>query len=83
MSFKMPRADEIAKVVQESLQTYLEWHICETYGVLRVEDLSFTEAQELMAEYFNQKSMDLNSMLAVVLRNIIRSWELANGKGIL
>lgn len=83
MSYKMPRADEMAKVVQDSLQTYLEWHICETYGVLRVEDLSIAEAQELMSEYFNQKSMDLNSMMAVILRNIIRSWELANGKGIL
>jgi hypothetical protein len=83
MSFNMPKSEEIAKVVREAIENHISWHICETYGVTKVQDLTFTEIQEVMSEYFNQKSVDLNSVMSSILRDIIRTWEHANGRGII
>lgn len=83
MSFKLPSPNDMGNVVRDSLHHYLEWHICEHYGVLRVDDLTVTEIQEVMAEYFNQKSARLDSMVAEALRIAIGNWEASNGKGIL
>ena len=83
MSFKLPSPNDMGTVVRDSLHHYLEWHICEHYGVHRVDDLTLTEIQEVMAEYFNQKSARLDSMVAEALRIAIGNWEASNGKGIL
>lgn len=83
MSFKLPSPNDMGNVVRDSLHTYLEWHICEHYEVHRIEDLSVTEIQEVMAEYFNQKSARLDSMIAEALKMAIGNWESSNGKGIL
>jgi hypothetical protein len=56
MSFKLPSPNDMGNVVRDSLHQYLEWHICEHYGVHRIDDLTVTEITEVMAEYFNQKS---------------------------
>lgn len=83
MSFKLPSPNDMGTVVRDSLHHYLEWHICEHYGVHRIDDLNLTEIQEVMAEYFNQKSARLDSMVAEALRIAIGNWEASNGKGIL
>ena len=83
MRYKLPKADEMSKAVQDALESYITWHICECYGVHRVQDLTVTEMQGVMAEYFDQKSMSLDSIISNVLRNIINTWESANGKNIL
>jgi hypothetical protein len=83
MSFKLPSPNDMGTVVRDSLHHYLEWHICEHYGVHRVDDLTVTEIQEVMAEYFNQKSARIDSMVAEALRVAIGNWEASNGKGIL
>lgn len=83
MSFKLPSPNDMGNVVRDSLHHYLEWNICEHYGVHRVEDLTVTEIQEVMAEYFNQKSARLDSIVAEALRIAIGNWEASNGKGIL
>jgi HD superfamily phosphohydrolase len=83
MKFELPRADEMSQVVRNAMQSYLEWHICETFGVHKVEDLTYTEIQSVMSEYFNQKSMNLGSMISLVLKDIITKWEEQNGRGIL
>ena len=83
MSFKLPSPNDMGNVVRDSLHHYLEWHICEHYEVHRIEDLSVTEIQEVMAEYFNQKSARLDSMIAEALKMSIGNWESSNGKGIL
>lgn len=83
MSFKLPSPNDMGNVVRDSLHRYLEWHICEYYGVHRIDDLTVTQIQEVMAEYFNQKSARLDSMIAEALRISIGNWEASNGKGIL
>ena len=83
MSFKLPNPNDMGNAVRDSLHHYLEWHICEYYGVHRIDDLTVTEITEVMAEYFNQKSARLDSMIAEALRMAIGNWESSNGKGIL
>ena len=43
MSFKLPSPNDMGNVVRDSLHHYLEWHICEHYGVHRIDDLTVTE----------------------------------------
>ena len=83
MNFKLPSPNDMGNVVRHYLHQYLEWHICEHYGVHRIGDLTVTEITEVMAEYFNQKSERLDSMVAQALRIAIGNWEASNGKGIL
>ena len=58
-------------------------HICEHYGVHRIDDLTVTEITEVMAEYFNQKSARLDLMVAEALRSRLETGRASNGKGIL
>lgn len=48
MRYKLPKADEMSKAVQDALESYITWHICECYGVHRVQDLTVTEMQGVM-----------------------------------
>jgi hypothetical protein len=69
MNFKLPSPNDMGNVVRHSLH--------------RIGDLTVTEITEVMAEYFNQKSERLDSMVAQALRIAIGNWEASNGKGIL
>lgn len=82
MSYVLPSKKDLNDLIQRSLSTYIEGHVLDYYAVDYVEDLSIDQIREVLAVYFNEKSVHLESPIVTSLYYILMIWQSENGKNI-
>lgn len=82
MSYVLPSKKDLNDLIQRSLSTYIESHVLDYYAVDYVEDLSIDQIREVLAVYFNEKSVHLESPIVTSLYYILMIWQSENGKNI-
>lgn len=82
MSYVLPSKKDLNDLIQRSLSTYIEEHVLNYYAVNYVEELSLDQIREVLAVYFNEKSVHLESPIATSLYYILMIWQSENGQNI-
>lgn len=82
MSYVLPSKKDLNDLIQRSLSTYIEGHVLNYYAVDYVEELSFDQIREVLAVYFNEKSVHLESPIVTSLYHILMIWQSENGQNI-
>jgi hypothetical protein len=83
MSYVLPSKKDLNDLIQRSLSTYIEEHVLNYYAVNYVEELSLDQIREVLAVYFNEKSLHLESPIVTSLYYILMIWQSENGQNIL
>jgi len=83
MSYVLPSKKDLNDLIQRSLSTYIEEHVLNYYAVDYVEELSLDQIREVLAVYFNEKSVQLESPIVTSLYYILMIWQSENGQNIL
>lgn len=83
MSYVLPSKKDLNDLIQRSLSTYIEGHVLNYYAVDYVEELSLDQIREVLAVYFNEKSLHLESPIVTSLYYILMIWQSENGQNIL
>jgi hypothetical protein len=83
MSYVLPSKQDLNDLIQRSLSTYIEGHVLNYYAVDYVEELSLDQIREVLAAYFNEKSLHLESPIVTSLYYILMIWQSENGQNIL
>jgi len=83
MSYVLPSKKDLNDLIQRSLSIYIEGHILNYYAVDYVEELSLDQIREVLAVYFNEKSLHLESPIVTSLYYILMIWQSENGQNIL
>ena len=83
MSYVLPSKKDLNDLIQRSLSTYIEGHILNYYAVNYVEELSLDQIREVLAVYFNEKSLHLESPIVTSLYYVLMIWQSENGQNIL
>lgn len=83
MSYVLPSKKDLNDLIQRSLSTYIEDHVLNYYAVDYVEELSLDQIREVLAAYFNEKSLHLESPIVTSLYYILMIWQSENGQNIL
>lgn len=83
MSYVLPSKKDLNDLIQRSLSTYIEGHVLNYYAVDYVEELSLDQIREVLAAYFNEKSLHLESPIVTSLYYILMIWQSENGQNIL
>lgn len=82
MSYVLPSKKDLNDLIQRSLSTYIEEHVLNYYAVNYVEELSLDQIREVLAVYFNEKSVHLESPIVTSLYYILMIWQSENGQNI-
>ena len=82
MSYVLPSKKDLNDLIQRSLSTYIEEHVLNYYAVDYVEELSLDQVREVLAVYFNEKSLHLESPIVTSLHYILMIWQSENGQNI-
>lgn len=82
MSYVLPSKQDLNDLIQRSLSTYIEEHVLNYYAVNYVEELSLDQIREVLAAYFNEKSLHLESPIVTSLYHILTIWQSENGQNI-
>ena len=82
MSYVLPSKKDLNDMIQRSLSTYIEEHVLNYYAVNYVEELSLDQIREVLAVYFNEKSVHLESPIVTSLYYILMIWQSENGQNI-
>lgn len=83
MSYVLPSKKDLNDLIQRSLSTYIEEHVLNYYAVDYVEELSLDQIREVLAVYFNEKSVQLESPIVTSLYYTLMIWQSENGQNIL
>ena len=83
MSYVLPSKKDLNDLIQRSLTSYIEEHVLNYYAVNYVEELSLDQIREVLAVYFNEKSLHLESPIVTSLYYILMIWQSENGQNIL
>ena len=83
MSYVLPSKKDLNDLIQRSLTSYIEEHVLNYYAVNYVEELSLDQIREVLAVYFNEKSLHLESTIVTSLYYILMIWQSENGQNIL
>jgi len=82
MSYVLPSKRDLNDLIQRSLSAYIEGHILNYYAVDYVEELSFDQIREVLATYFNEKSLNLESPVVTSLYCVLMIWQSENSQNI-